>query len=68
MRQVIRVTLPSGDEIDMVPFFVHARPDGTIPSDAIQNVAVREVIKFLRVDAPASMVVLQDHQIPTSRR
>ena len=68
MKQVIRVTLPSGVEIDMVPFFVHSRPDTTLSSEVMQNVAVREVSRFLRVESPASMVVLQDHEMPAPRR
>lgn len=50
MRQAIRISLPNGESIDMVPNYT-VRPnkvDGSIASDAIQNVAVREAMKAIR--------------------
>jgi hypothetical protein len=51
MRQAIRVHLPSGESVDMIPNFTFRKPDGTVASDAIQNVALREVMQAI---VPAS--------------
>lgn len=58
MKQMIRVHLPNGDAIDMTPYFALSVPDKTIASEAMQNVAVRELMTVLYVAPSARLEVI----------
>ncbi len=59
MKHILRIHLPCGDSIDMVPQFTFAQQKGTLADDALQNVATMEVLKVLSVSGTHRLEVVK---------